>query len=229
MCLFCNRDVNALNWVPRNWLQNSSDMPWIMPWLQNSLSTQFHQHLLDHCSWVPRPFSGRRDALSWSIRCMLGGRSSVMYNIYIILYTLYTLYIYNIYIIYIIYIYILYYNIYIYIYILYIYILYIIPNISYMLYVSKSCNTSGPLDYTFLRLGYIDLSFGLIEVTWTYLLDLHIHHISTLTMSWHPFPPKIADSQGQTVSYFKLGWYVDSYPVHIPLISYEYPINQELV
>ena len=23
-----------------------------------------------------------------------------------------------------------------------------------MLYVSKSCNTSGPLDYTFLRLGY---------------------------------------------------------------------------
>ena len=98
-----------------------------------------------------------------------------------------------------------------------------------MLYVSKSCNTSGPLDYTFLRLGYIDLSFGLIEVTWTYLLDLHIHHISTLTMSWHPFPPKIADSQGQTVSYFKLGWYVHSYPVHIPLISYEYPINQELV
>jgi hypothetical protein len=112
MCLFCNRDVNALNWVPRNWLQNSSDMPWIMPWLQNSLSTQFHQHLLDHCSWVPRPFSGRRDALSWSIRCMLGGRSSVIYNIYI--------YIYN-------YIHLYYrYNI--------LYILYIIPNISYMLY-----------------------------------------------------------------------------------------------
>ena len=124
MCLFCNRDVNALNWVPRNWLQNSSDMPWIMPWLQNSLSTQFHQHLLDHCSWVPRPFSGRRDALSWSIRCMLGGRSSVMYNIYIyiILYTLYWLYIY-----YIIYSkYFKYLILYIFLYILYyIYIIYI--------------------------------------------------------------------------------------------------------
>ena len=113
MCLFCNRDVNALNWVPRNWLQNSSDMPWIMPWLQNSLSTQFHQHLLDHCSWVPRPFSGHRDALSWSIRCMLGGRSSVMYNIYKYIYIILYTFIYYIYIYYhIIYIYILLYLIY---------------------------------------------------------------------------------------------------------------------
>ena len=110
MCLFCNRDVNALNWVPRNWLQNSSDMPWTMPRLQNSLLTQFHQHPLDHCSWVPRPFSGRRDVLSWSIRCMLGGRSSVMYNIYIYNY-IHLYYRYNI-----------------------LYILYIIPNISYMIY-----------------------------------------------------------------------------------------------